>query len=53
MIDGYAAFGQDLLKVTLGNRITDIKEYSMQNYTFGEMSPFEINCHALQPYPMT
>lgn len=30
MTDRYAAFGQNFLKVTIGNRIVHIKEHSMQ-----------------------
>lgn len=41
MIDGYAAFGQYFLKVTIGNRITDIKEYGIKDDIFGEMSPLK------------
>ena len=50
MIDGYAAFGQDFLKVSIGDRIAHAKEDGMQDDTLGEMNAFEINRHPLPPH---
>ncbi|ASV84479.1 hypothetical protein CES85_5273 [Ochrobactrum quorumnocens] len=47
MINGYSAFGQNFLKVTIGNRISYVKEHRVHNDAFGEMCAFEIDRHPL------
>lgn len=49
MVNLYAAFGHDFLKVAIINSKTDIEENGIQDDTFGEMSTFEVNCHFYSP----
>lgn len=48
MINGDAALGHDLLKVSVGNGVTDVEKYSMQDYRLRIMHAIEINCHFAQ-----
>ena len=41
MVDGYAAFGQNFLKVTIGECIAHIKEDRMQDDTLGKCTPLK------------
>ncbi len=41
MIHSNAAFCQNFLKVTIGNRVTHVKEDCMQDDTFGKWVPLK------------
>jgi len=47
MVDGYPTFGQNFLKITIGNGVAHVKEYGIKDDAFGEMGTFEIDCHLL------
>jgi len=53
MVDLNAALGHNFLKIAIGNRITNIKEYGIKDDAFGEMDTFEIDCHPLPPHSIT
>jgi hypothetical protein len=49
MVNVYASFSHDFLQITIGNRITDVKENSIEDDAFGEMCPCEIDRHPHSP----
>ena|GEM_PF-2700001 len=50
MIHSNAAFCQNFLKVTIGNRVTHVKEDCMQDDTFWKMGTFESDRHSHSPH---
>jgi len=45
MVNLYAAFGRHFLKVSIGTGIEYVKESSIKDESFDEVSPFEIDRH--------
>ncbi len=49
MVNFHAAFGHDFLQVTVGNSISDIEKYSVEDHAFRILASFEVNRHGLIP----
>jgi hypothetical protein len=53
MIDVYATFGYNFLKVTIGDGVAHVKADRVQNDTFRKMCSFEIDRHLFSPQSLT
>ena len=49
MVNFHAAFGHDFLQITVGNSISDIEKYSVEDHAFRILASFEVNRHGLIP----
>jgi len=48
VINGDAPLSHDLLEVSIGHGVTDVKKHSVQNHGLGVVHAFEINHHSAQ-----
>jgi hypothetical protein len=48
VINGDAPLSHDLLKVSIGHGVTDVKKHSVQDHGLGVVHAFEINRHSAQ-----
>jgi hypothetical protein len=46
MIDFNSAFSHDFFQIPIGDAVTHVEEYSVQDHVFRKMVPFEVNRHS-------